>query len=147
MKRFLITSLSLPLLLPTAIFTLCALAAGLSPAETWMATLEQLAAPRQNLLVCGALGLFPVALLFSVLWLHRRFGGAEKTRLGMAWSGLAAILVVLTWANRQFWPHFLPSRTYPGFPHGLELVLGPLLFAPITMILGLLTAWLIGRRK
>ncbi|NNE09207.1 MAG: hypothetical protein HKN20_11655, partial [Gemmatimonadetes bacterium] len=43
--------------------------------------------------------------------------------------------------NFDFWPAFLPSRVYPGFPHGLEFIIGPGVFAPIGMLLGVLTVW------
>ncbi|MCA9752021.1 MAG: hypothetical protein KC591_07505, partial [Gemmatimonadetes bacterium] len=64
-----------------------------------------------------------------------------------AWGGLVPIVVVLAWASFQFWPKFLPSRVYPGFPHGLEFVIAPLVFAPIGMVLGLAVATVATRRS
>jgi uncharacterized membrane-anchored protein len=65
----------------------------------------------------------------------------------MGWSGLVAILVVLVWINLQFWPLFLPERTYPGFPHGLGFIIGPVFFAPVLMALVMGGVWLVLRRQ
>lgn len=141
LARFAIASLLLPFSVPTVVFTICALASGLSVTETASALAEQLATRRQNLAICGGLGIFPSLLLLGGLWLHRRFGGEERARRAMAWGGLAAILGVLAWVNFQFWPLFLPERTYPGFPHGLEFVIGPLFFAPVAALFGVAIGW------
>ena len=145
MSRFFYFSFLLPLLIPLAVFSICALAEGLSFVETLIAASEQVTSGRQNLLICGMVGLFPVLLLLIGLWIHRRLGGNEQTRNVMAWSGLIPILCVLIWVNVQFWPLFLPSRTYPGFPHGLEFIIGPIFFAPVAMLFGMSAAWLIQR--
>jgi len=145
MSRFIYLGILLPLLIPPLVFSICAIAAGLSPDETLSATLEQFKAERQNLLICGAIGLFPVLLLLGALWIYRRAGGSAQTRLAMARVGLITIILVLIWVNFQFWPLFLPSRTYPGFPHGLELIIGPIFFAPAAMLAGMVVVWLFYR--
>ncbi len=144
--RFLSASIILPLLIPPTVFTFCALAKGMPLAETLSAMIEQYMTRRQNLLICGAVGFFPVLLLFAGLWLHRRAGGDANTRRIMAWSGLVPVVLILVWVNLQFWPLFLPKRVYPGFPHGLEFVIGPGLFAPIGMLVGVGLGWWVARR-
>lgn len=147
MSRSFYLCLLLPLLVPTVVFAGCALAAGLSPAETWTATADQYAADRQNLLIIAVPGFIPILLLLAVLWGYRRYGKSERTRRAMGWGGLVAILVVLVWINLQFWPLFLPERTYPGFPHGLGFIIGPIFFAPVLMALVMGGVWLVLRRQ
>ncbi len=146
MARFLATSILLPLLIPPVIFSLCALAKGMPAAETLAAVVEQYSARRTNLLLCGLAGLFPIVLLFAVMWLHSRFGGSRETRNVMAWTGLLSVVLVLVWVNLQFWPIFLPHRVYPGFPHGLEFIIGPGLFAPVALLIGMGLGWWFGRK-
>jgi uncharacterized membrane-anchored protein len=104
--------------------------------------LDQYAADRQNLLISAIPGLIPVLLLLAVLWAYRRYGKSERIRRAMGWVGLLAILLVLVWVNLQFWPLFFPSRTSPGFPHGLEFIIGPIFFAPVLMALAMGSVWL-----
>ncbi len=133
--------------IPPAVFLWAAYGAGLTTGETMSALAAQYVAPRQNLLVCGALGLFPLALLAGVLWLLRRLAPSSKIRPALALGGLVPVLVVLVWVNVDFWPLFLPSRTYPGFPHGLGFIIGPGFFAPVAMAIGMLASWLVSRRN
>lgn len=146
-SRMLTASLLLPVLIPAAVFALCALLKGLSLPETTTALLQQFKAERQNLLVCGLIGLFPVGLLHGCLWIHRWKKGAATVERAMAIGGLVAILLVLLWVNFQFWPLFLPDRVYPGFPHGLEFIIGPGIFAPVAMIIGMAIGWIATRTK
>jgi len=132
--------------LPPVIFTWVALFAGLGIGESLSALVAQYSAPRQNLLVCGVVGLLPLGLLAAVLWLLNRLAPGNQHRPALALGGLAPILAVLAWVNMEFWPTFLPSRTYPGFPHGLEFVIGPIFFAPVGMAVGLLVLWLATRK-
>lgn len=142
MSRSFYACLLLPLIIPTVIFSGCALAAGLSPAETGAAVLDQFAAKRLNLVVSGLPGFFPILLLVGVLAAYRRYGKSQRTRALMGWGGLLAILTVLVWVNLQFWPLFFPGRTSPGFPHGLEFIIGPVFFAPVFMALTMGGIWL-----
>ncbi len=135
------------LAIPPLVFLIAAFGAELSLNDAFAAMVEQFVAPRQNLLVCGALGLFPLTLLGLILWALRRFAPKIRYRSMLALGGVLPILVVLVWVNFDFWPHFLPSQTYPGFPHGLGFVIGPGIFAPIGMIGGMVIAWLISRNS
>lgn len=147
MPKLIYIAMLLPLVIPTGVFATCALMAGLAPAETVAAIIEQYTAARQNLLVVSLLGLFPILLLLIGLWLHRKFGGNPQVGQWLAWGGLIPILLVLIWINSMFWPIFLPERTYPGFPHGLEFIIGPGIFAPVAMVVGMGLAWLIRRMR
>ncbi len=147
MSRLVYLCMLLPLIIPTAIFSLCALTEGLSLAEMFIAVFKQITTKRLNLLICGAVGLVPILLLLLVLWVYRRAGGSDHNKYWMAWGGLFPVILVLTWVNFQFWPLFLPNMTYPGFPHGLELIIGPVIFAPISMLPGIGIGWWIGRKR
>ena len=140
---WLLIGMLIALAIPPTSFAVSAVNAGMGADLAMQALLEQLSAERQNLLVCSLLGLFPVALLASILWLAGRLGQSEQKRISLAGGGLLPILLVLAWANFEFWPIFLPERVYPGFPHGLELVLGPGLYAPLAMLIGLVAAWIV----
>ncbi|MCH9648891.1 MAG: hypothetical protein K0U98_11685 [Deltaproteobacteria bacterium] len=134
------------LAIPPVVFLGAALQAGLSLTGSFSAMSAQYTAPRQNLLVCGAVGLLPLALLAVVIGLMKRFAPRGPNRAVVAIGGLLPVLAVLLWVNWDFWPLFLPDRTYPGFPHGLGFVTGPLIFAPIGMAVGMLISWFAGRK-
>lgn len=126
--------------LPSLVFLGVALFEGMGVSGTLAAIVEQYSTPRQNLAVLGLVGVLPVALLGVVLWILRFFKRVQSHRPRLAIGGAMAILLVLTWVNFEFWPTFLPDKTYPGFPHGLEFVIGPLIFAPVAMVIGMLLA-------
>jgi len=132
--------------IPPLVFTAVALFAGLGIGESLSALVAQYSAPRQNLLICGVVGLLPLGLLAALLWLINRLAPGNQHRPALALGGLMPILAVLAWVNLEFWPTFLPSGTYPGFPHGLEFVIGPIFFAPVAMVVGVLVLWLATRR-
>ena len=130
------------LLIPPTVFTGVALFSDMSMAETTRALIEQYSGRKQNLLVVGIMGCLPLVLLALALWLHRSFKGSPTMRPVLTWSGYFAIYLVMTWVNIEFWSDFLPGRVYPGFPHGLEFVIGPLYFAPMGMAVCMVLAWL-----
>lgn len=147
MSRLFYICLLSPLIIPPVVFSICALEAGLSFSDTLTAVFEQYTVRRQNLLTTGLPGFFPILLLLGGLWLHRRSGGTQTTRIWMGWGGLIPIMAVIFWVNFQFWPLFLPARTYPGFPHGMEFIIGPGFFAPVGMLLGMLLGWWLARDR
>jgi hypothetical protein len=55
------------------------------------------------------------------------------------------IVLVTVFVHLEYWPSWLPARQFLGFPHGLEFVIGPFVFAPVGVLLGYVTAWLIAR--
>lgn len=126
-------------------FSLVALASGMSLSETYEALIGQYRTRRLNLIVCSTVALFPVLLLALTLWIGRRFGKFEKTGAALAWGGVLPILAVTIAVNLEFWPIFLPARVYPGFPHGLEFLLGPAFAAPAAMLVGMLMARMLVR--
>lgn len=135
-RRLALAGLCLPVAVPVVVFAAVGFASGMGLAGTMAALADQVAQRRLNPLITGVLGWFPVALLFLGRWLANRWK-PEGAWVGSAsWGGLVAILGVLVWANLQFWPLFLPERVQPGFPHGMELVIGPIFFAPVAMLLG-----------
>ncbi|HSG48385.1 MAG TPA: hypothetical protein VLA43_11270, partial [Longimicrobiales bacterium] len=135
-RAFVVVALAAPLLVPVAVFMAVALASGMGVGGAIRALLEQSSGRRQNPVTVGILGLAPVGVLLAGLWAAGKRGLGPDRRRGAAWGGLAAILLVLVWVNAQFWGLFLPDRVYPGFPHGLELVIGPLFFAPVALVVG-----------
>jgi hypothetical protein len=139
-RHLVLLALIAPLVLPPLIFVGVAWSAGMGFSGAWQALLEQSVSARQNPLRAAPLGLLPVFILLLALWLGHRSGrDASSVRIA-GWGGLIAILLVIAWANIEAWSGFLPSRVYQGFPHGLELVIGPLFFAPIAMLVGALVA-------
>ncbi|MCR9262197.1 MAG: hypothetical protein NXH95_20980 [Pseudomonadaceae bacterium] len=135
------------LLIPPVVFVVVALGSGLSVVETLMAVVEQFTSRKQNLFVVGALSLLPVVLMVLVIWLVRKFKHGSVDARTLTIGGAAGILAVDIWINFEYWPTFLPQMTYAGFPHGLEFVLGPFFFAPIAMVIGMVIAAVVTRRK
>jgi hypothetical protein len=132
---------------PPAVFLLAGLLSEMSPASVFSAMVAQYGDARPNLLVTGIIGLIPLAALGIVLWVHRVRGGSPRTRKYLLLGGLVPVLAVLVWSNYEFWSVFLPGRRAPGFPHGLELFIGPVIFAPVAMVVGMLVSWLAGRSR
>jgi len=81
-----------------------------------------------------------------VLVIYRRWRGVGGSRQ-VAVAGSLAIIALLLWANASFWPLFLPGRSYPGWPHGLEMVIVPLFFAPVGMLVAVAIAVLLQGRQ
>ncbi len=100
---------------------------------------------KRNPLITSLLSLFPFLLLAIIQGIAQKRKTHVKTCTAMVTGGSLAIFVLMMWANLTYWPNFLPEVQYPGFPHGLELVIVPLFFAPIGMLLGVLLGWFAGR--
>lgn len=140
-SRTIVIGLLLIFGLPPIFFSVSALSAGLPPEALAAAVVDQYAASRANLFVSGILGIVPTALLLILLWFFRKCVDGARLR-AMAYGGLVGVAAILIWVNFEFWPLFVPGRQYPGFPHGLEFVIGPLFFAPPAMAAGVLAGWL-----
>jgi hypothetical protein len=135
------------LLVPPLVFLLVGISSDMPASSVLSALIEQYTQKKRNLLAIGSFACLPLLLIPLVLWLYKRFGGAAELRPVLSWSGFLGILLVTLWVNFEFWPDYLPSRVYPGFPHGLEFVIGPLFFAPAAMVMCMLVAWLVYRKS
>jgi hypothetical protein len=135
--RILLGSSLLILAVPPLVFILVALTSGMTPADTAGALAAQYVAPRVNMVVCSGLGLAPLLLLALLLWIRRRRRLAAEGPPLYAIGGVLPILAVTVFVNVEYWTAFLPGLTFPGFPHGLEFIVGPGIFAPIGMVAGL----------
>lgn len=125
------------LLLPPVVFLVVGLVEGMGLPGTMTAIMEQYTVRRLNLLVVAVLSLLPLMFLALVVYLLGRIASIRASRRSLALGGLSGLLAVMVWVNLEFWPIFLPDRVAPGFPHGLEFVIGPLFFAPVAMFIGL----------
>lgn len=130
---------------PPLVFTAVGLAEGMGLGGTLSAVVAQYGTRRLNLLMVAVLSLLPLALLALLVHLVGRFTSVAASRRALATGGALAIVAVMLWVNAQFWPLFLPERSAPGFPHGLEFVIGPLYFAPVGMVVGMVVAGLLAR--
>jgi len=146
-RSFLPVAVVAPVVLSVLVFLGSGLATGLNPAESLGALIGQSMGRRYNPLISGALGIVPTLLLLGVLRLLRRFDPTRERARAVSWTGLFVIQAIIVWAALEFWPKFLPDRVYPGFPHGLELVIGPLIFAPVALIVLGPAAWFWGRGR
>jgi len=142
---FIVAALVGPFVVAGLVFVVVGLSVGMGVGGTWTALAELSMGRRQNPFLSAVVGLFPMLLLLAVLALGSRWWPSAGWGPAAAWGGLAAILLVLGWAHTQFWPLFLPHRVYPGFPHGLELVIAPLFFAPPAAALGVAVGLMMGR--
>lgn len=132
---FVATALLLPLLIPPVVYLAVALTSGLSVGEAVPALLEQVGG-RPNLGATAVLGLAPILLFTMVLRLMRRRDPEGRWLGAVGWWGLVPALLVLVWVNVEVWPLYMPGRSFPGWPHGLELVIGPIFFAPVALVVG-----------
>lgn len=128
------------------VFVLVGLANDMSMGDTFSALVAQYSAPRINMWMVSLVASVPLLLLVLILWIGRRFGKFLHSAGAVAFGGSVGILLVTIFVNLQFWPRFLPSLTFPGWPHGIEFLLGPLFASPIAMLVGMLFGSLAMRR-
>ena len=132
-RGFVILALVAPFVIPPVAYLVVALSAGFGPGEAWTAMVEQIGG-RPALITPGVLGLIPIGVFLGLLALLRRRDPDDRWVGVAGWAGLIPSLLLLVWANVEVWPLHLPGRTFPGFPHGLELVIVPLFFVPAAMV-------------
>jgi len=128
------------------VFVLAALTNGMSIGATIDALVDQYSADRTNLLVVSLMALAPMLLLTLIIWIGRRFGKFAHSGGTVALGGSLAILIVTVFVNLEYWPKFLPARTFLGWPHGIEFLLGPAIAAPVAMLIGMVIGMLAARR-
>lgn len=102
---------------------------------------------KRNPLLSSLLCIFPFLLLALLLFIMGRRKVNERLRGLLSLTGASTIFVCMFAVNLMYWPNFLPGKSYPGFPHGLELVIVPIFFAPVAMFVTVFIAWLIKRAK
>jgi hypothetical protein len=143
---FVALALATPFAMAVVGFFLGGLMSG-SGVETVSAFLEQAGERRLNPLIAGVLGLAPVILLLLILAVGVRFTPRAGWGPAAAWGGLVPIAVLELWAHLEVWSTYFPSRSMPGFPHGLELVIVPIFFAPVGVVFGVLLGLRFGRPR
>jgi len=145
-RYLMVHGILLALVTPPVSFALCGVWAGMGLADIATAMADQYAGDaRPALWGPSLLALAPVLVLASALWLVARLRKKPDLNGSLGAAGLGAMTLVLIWANVSFWSAFLPERDAPGWPHGIELVIGPLFFAPPAVLLAMLVVWLVRR--
>lgn len=145
-KIILLYGLILSFLIPVLCFFAAALINGLDVVEAIQALLEQCSQKRQNPLLSAIPALLPLLLFALLIWARERRNPLMPSQR-YAKAGLLAAALVQLWVNWDFWDLFLPHRQYPGFPHGLEFIIGPLFFSPVAIAAAVLIAALQTRRR
>jgi len=129
---FVATALIVPFVIPFVVYLTVALASGLGFGEATAATWAQVRG-RPSLLTSGLLAMIPMVLFLGAVALLKKRDEEGRWLNIAAWFGLTPSIVLLVWANAEVWPSFLPGRPFPGFPHGIELIIVPLFFVPAAM--------------
>ncbi len=146
MLRIFATTTVVLLFIPTLVFVVVALLKGLAFGDTLAALADQLTSDHINLVVISVLSAMPMLLVAISLWVRRfirkTWEGTETYTL----CGALPIIAVALFVNLEYWPTYLPEREFLGFPHGLEFIIGPGLFAPVAMLIGFCVAWIVRRR-
>ena len=139
------------LTIPPLIYIYTLLVNGFGIADSFQALINQYGQTRRNPLLMAILGIFPFllqAIVIAVIRLRvRRKHGDLFATENLAWGGSAMIAIVLIWAYVEFWPNFLPGKQYPGFPHGLEVVIASLFFAPVGAAIGMIITYLLMKKR
>ncbi|MEO1245263.1 MAG: hypothetical protein AAFX56_06205 [Pseudomonadota bacterium] len=132
-------------LLPALVFVASGLYREMSLPDSLGALAAQYVAGRGNLVLVTLLGLLPLLLIAGCVglrrWLRKTWNGAAIYALGAT----VPVVFVIAFSHIEYWPRFLPARASPGFPHGLELVIGPLIFAPGGAAVGFSLVWIARR--
>ncbi len=146
-REFVVLALATPFLVGILAFVLAGVLSGMGY-EVLPALVEQSAQRRLNPLIAGGLGLVPVFLLLLILAVGPRVLPNAAWGPSVAWAGLIPVAALELWAHWEVWTAYLPSRGVLTFPHGLELVIVPIFFAPVGMVAGLgLGLWSAGRSR
>lgn len=141
-----ISAISL-MIIPAVVFVGTALLSGMGISGTVAAVSDQYTAGKVNLLVVSLVGLIPLLLIAILVFVRKLMRKPQDGTVAYTWSGVIPVLVVALFVNLEYWPSYLPARQFLGFPHGLEFVIGPLVFAPVGILIGFLAVFLIRRRS
>lgn len=134
------------IVLPPLLFMAAALFRGMGFEGGTTALAEQYAAERSNLVVITLLGLVPVLLIILLLGIRRAIRKTWDGSGTYALAGALPVVAVTIFVHLEYWPSYLPARQFLGFPHGLEFVIGPLIFAPVGVLLGFVVAWFLRKQ-
>jgi hypothetical protein len=141
---FIFVALFAPVFISPAAYLVAALVSGIGPLASVDALVEQSLRGRPNPLITGLLGIAPALLLLGMVFVLRKARPHATWVATAGWGGLGALLIVLAWANFEAWPLYLPGRASPGWPNGIELVIGPLIFGPIAVAAGMFLLGFVG---
>lgn len=133
---FVVLALATPFLVGVLAFVSAGVLSGMGY-DVVTALVEQSSQRRLNPLIAGGLGLAPVLLLLLLLAVGPRLLPNADWGPTVAWAGLIPVAALELWAHWEVWTAYLPSRGVLTFPHGLELVIVPIFFAPVGMVAGL----------
>jgi len=120
------------------VFMAVGMTAGWSFAEAISALGTQVEPYDPNIFLVSLIGLLPLILLALVIWISFLISKRTMRTAAYVLGGAIPIVAVMLFVNLEYWPAYLPDRTFLGFPHGLEFVIGPLVFAPIAALVGLI---------
>lgn len=134
------------IVLPPLLFLGSALYEGMGFAGGSTALAEQYTVERSNLTVITLLGLAPIVLIVLLLGIRRAIRKTWDGSGTYALAGVLPVVAVTIFVHLEYWPSYLPARQFLGFPHGLEFVIGPLIFAPVGILLGFLVAWIVRKQ-
>ena len=135
------------LIIPCLVFVSAGLCRGMDLATILSALQDQYRADKNNLFVVSLLGLLPLLLIVFSLGVRKLVRKTWEGSSAYAWGGAIPVLGVALFVNLEFWPRYLPARQFLGFPHGLEFVIGPFVFAPIGVVLGFVFVWFLRRQR
>ena len=136
--------ITLVLATPVVTFIVCAIFKSIPFTEIPTYVSDQFYTARGNLAILGVVGLFPMLIMAIVLWIVQKLTKGSIAGDYLFYSGLIAIIMIIGWANGSYWLAYLPNRNFLGWPHGIELFIGPVVFAPIGMLICILVAWAAG---
>lgn len=140
-------SAALLLVIPTLVFVASGLIRGMNLSSVVSALTEQFLADKTNLFVVSLLGLLPLMLTALLLGVRKLIRKTWDGSVAYAWGGVLPAVAVAIFVNMEYWPKYLPARQFLGFPHGLEFVIGPFVFAPIGVLLGFLVVWFLRKQQ
>ncbi len=141
-STYLMIPLAVGALAPLLIVIASLVAAGRTPVETLEALGDLIVARRLNLIVLTLIGMPPFLILGGLAWWRHGKKGAQATF--WPWlGGLLGILNLVLPIHAGFWPRYFRGGSM-GFPHGLELILGPVV-SLVPMGFGWLLGWIVWR--
>ncbi len=135
------------LIIPALVFVTSGLFRGMDTGLIIPALKDQFLAGKTNLFVVSLLGLLPLLLIALSLGVRKLVRKTWAGSVAYALGGALPAVAVALFVNLEYWPKYLPARQFLGFPHGLEFIIGPFVFAPIGVLLGFVFVWFLRRQQ